>query len=706
MLCVGLLIGALASPVLAQTAPAPTPTQTSATEEAPLAPDAIEARLAEVRAERERAPTAEVAETLEVLESLLERQLALASAERVAVEPAAPLASAPPSVAALARLYRDRALARADSAWRSTAVTDAELALAKAREIADEADRESRRAGEGGSEDEASAAQLAARLAREEVHLRTLEMAAAEEDAEGRTSVEAIEQQIEEVRQSIARGQGTPLGADRDGIELDARLVREREERERELARLELKIDSIESRFTASDGRDEGLLAAIDALRAARDSQRHAAELIDARLARLRERTPLLETWDAALRGRLEDEARDDAISRLRTRLANLAQARHRLEVQREAQDRTLRWLEDRLDDDLEPTVVEALEVQRASVRTLLREQGEAIAEIDEDRALVEGALEAIEGSRLDPATVLRRVVEQARALWRYEIASVQDSSITVGAIVIALVLISFGLFVSRRLASLLAGATQRRFRLDAGATYAIETLVFYLLAASFGLFALRVVHVPLTAFTVAGGALAIGLGFGSQNVMNNFISGLILMLERPVRAHDTVEIDGSFGTIERIGARSTQIRATDGRHMIVPNSFFLESNVVNWTLSDDLIRTTVVVGVQYGSDTRRVEQLIRRVVDEVPEVLPEPAPIILFDDFANDALVFEVLFWLEARGPLQLGKIASKVRFGIDDAFREDGIVIAFPQRDVHLDTVRPLDVRVLPADGERSES
>jgi small-conductance mechanosensitive channel len=208
------------------------------------------------------------------------------------------------------------------------------------------------------------------------------------------------------------------------------------------------------------------------------------------------------------------------------------------------------------------------------------------------------------------------------------------------------------------------------------------------------------VVHFPLTAFTVLGGALAIGIGFGSQNVMNNFISGLILMLERPVRARDVVEVDGNHGTIENIGARSTQIRSTDGRHIIVPNSFFLESNVVNWTLSDDLIRAKVSVGVIYGSPTRLVEQLIRRVVDEDELVLPNPGPIVIFDEFGDNSLNFDTYFWVRARSPMEVRKIQSRVRFRIDDLFREHELVIAFPQRDVHLDSVAPIEVRMVGGD------
>jgi small-conductance mechanosensitive channel len=222
--------------------------------------------------------------------------------------------------------------------------------------------------------------------------------------------------------------------------------------------------------------------------------------------------------------------------------------------------------------------------------------------------------------------------------------------------------------------------------------------MAFYVLLASFTLLALRMVSFPLTAFTVLGGALAIGLGFGSQNVMNNFISGLILMLERPVRAQDVIEVDGIPGTIEHIGARSTQIRSADGRHIIVPNSFFLESNVVNWTLADDVVRARVDVGVVYGSPTRTVDRLIRQVLDEHASILATPKPRILFAAFGDNSLNFEAYFWIRARSMMERMAIESDVRYRIDDLFREADLVIAFPQRDVHLDSVRPHEVRVVP--------
>ncbi len=317
-----------------------------------------------------------------------------------------------------------------------------------------------------------------------------------------------------------------------------------------------------------------------------------------------------------------------------------------------------------------------------------------------QERPAAPAAEQTTGAADFDLGDFLARVATGVRETWNYEITVVDGSPITVGSLLIALVLGGIGLVASRRGSRFVGRMAERRLRLDAGAIHALETISFYVLLVGFGLLALRVVHFPLTAFTVLGGALAIGIGFGSQNVMNNFISGLILMLERPVRARDVVEVDGNHGTIENIGARSTQIRSTDGRHIIVPNSFFLESNVVNWTLSDDLIRAKVSVGVIYGSPTRLVEQLIRRVVEEDELVLTNPAPIIIFEEFGDNSLNFDTYFWVRARSPMEVRKIQSRVRFRIDDLFREHDLVIAFPQRDVHLDSMSPIEVRMVGSD------
>lgn len=280
---------------------------------------------------------------------------------------------------------------------------------------------------------------------------------------------------------------------------------------------------------------------------------------------------------------------------------------------------------------------------------------------------------------------------------WNYEISSVDGNAITVGSFVLAIILALIGFIISRYLSKLISRVITRRLNWDEGAAAAIKTITFYILLCTFTLLALRAVSFPLAVFTVLGGALAIGVGFGSQNVMNNFISGLILLIERPIKIRDVVEIEGSYGVIERVGARSTQIRATDGRHIVVPNSFFLQNNLINWTLSDDLIRSKVSVGVAYGSDTSLVEQYILQCINDAEGVHMEPRPYVIFDAFSDSTLNFDVYFWLHARSPMAIKKIESRLRFAIDRVFREHKIIVAFPQRDVHLDITKPIDVNLM---------
>jgi small-conductance mechanosensitive channel len=151
---------------------------------------------------------------------------------------------------------------------------------------------------------------------------------------------------------------------------------------------------------------------------------------------------------------------------------------------------------------------------------------------------------------------------------------------------------------------------------------------------------------------------------------------------------------------VESIGARSTKIKSFDNFHIIVPNGAFLEQNVINWTHSDNLVRVHLQVGVAYGSPTRRVEELIQQAVRELDQVVIPPEPVVLFDDFGDSSLVFEAMFWITMKRPMDRRRALSTVRFRIDELFREHGIVIAFPQRDVHLDSLQPLQVRLLEDD------
>ena len=157
-------------------------------------------------------------------------------------------------------------------------------------------------------------------------------------------------------------------------------------------------------------------------------------------------------------------------------------------------------------------------------------------------------------------------------------------------------------------------------------------------------------------------------------------------MWERPIRIGDFLEVGDQHGTVESIDTRSTRIRRVDGVHMLIPNSFLLENTVTNWTLVDRLVRTSVRVGVAYGSPVKTVDKLFEQAVKEQTEVLANPPPMIVFEDFGDSALVFDGYFWIFTSMEKDLKAIRSKVRFRIDELFAENDIVIAFPQRDIHL--------------------
>jgi small-conductance mechanosensitive channel len=155
------------------------------------------------------------------------------------------------------------------------------------------------------------------------------------------------------------------------------------------------------------------------------------------------------------------------------------------------------------------------------------------------------------------------------------------------------------------------------------------------------------------------------------------------------------IQLEGMIGAVTQIGARSTKIATGANHEIIVPNSKLLETNVVNWTLSDDTICCTVAVGAAYGSPTREVERLLKAAAQQHPKVLADPAPEVIFADFGADALMFELRFWLHLREVRKI-EVESDLRFAIDELFADRGLVIAYPQRDVHLNVLRPVEVRL----------
>ncbi|MBU0680759.1 MAG: mechanosensitive ion channel [Proteobacteria bacterium] len=299
-------------------------------------------------------------------------------------------------------------------------------------------------------------------------------------------------------------------------------------------------------------------------------------------------------------------------------------------------------------------------------------------------------------------AEKLAGIAANVQAAWKLELMVVDDRSVTVGKISIALFLLVFGIV----LAGYFTRAVQRhvliRTRLSESAAAITEKLLYYLTICVVVLVSMRVVNIPLTAFAFLGGAMAIGVGFGGQKIISNFISGFILMAEQPVKVGDLIQVGDVLGKIEEIGARSTRVRTYANIHILVPNSYFLENNIINWTLSDKIIRADVTVGVVYGSPIREVRRLLMLAVRDHDEALDYPKPYVLFKDFGDNALIFTVYFWITVQLINDKIRIESDLRFLIDDLFRAAGIIIAFPQRDVHLDTLSPLQVELVGASGQ----
>ena len=357
--------------------------------------------------------------------------------------------------------------------------------------------------------------------------------------------------------------------------------------------------------------------------------------------------------------------------------------------------------LEDRIDEKAASgdLVLAWLKVRLTAVEELLALGNSRLAHLNDTNELLNrlgGELQ--DETAVDPASeTWNAILDNCEDWWAYELIEVDEEQISIGKLISALLLLIIGLFVARKLSRTFGGKMLPRLGIQESGSLVLQTITFYGLCVLFTFFTLEMLNIPLTVFTFFGGAAAIAIGFGSQTLLNNFISGLILLGEQPVRVGDLVQIDGVHGNIIHIGARSTKIQTGENLEIIVPNSKFMELKLTNWTLSNSDIRINVAVGVAYGSPTELVIELLKKALEQSPEVKSKPEPIILFSDFAADALNFEVHFWIHMRLIMDAKRAKSNVRRRIDQLFRDNNITIAYPQRDVHLDIDRPIEINLV---------
>jgi len=293
-------------------------------------------------------------------------------------------------------------------------------------------------------------------------------------------------------------------------------------------------------------------------------------------------------------------------------------------------------------------------------------------------------------------------------AVWHYELFSATetrqidgravtvDYGVTVGKSVGALVMLALGYWFAGWLSRAVIRLIGTRVEFSPQQARVLSRWVNSILVLAVLLLVLKLARIPLTAFAFLGGALAIGVGFGAQNVIKNLISGVIILFERKIRVGDIVSIGGVAGTVLNVDLRATTVRGFDGIDAIVPNSNLLENQISNWSGGSPDIRRAIVVGVAYGSDMRKAAQVITDCAAVHASVLKQPAPEALFSDFGSDNLALTLLYWTRLGGARGGPSVDSDLRFAIADALKAAGIGIAFPQRDVHFDMAGPLRVEL----------
>ena len=277
----------------------------------------------------------------------------------------------------------------------------------------------------------------------------------------------------------------------------------------------------------------------------------------------------------------------------------------------------------------------------------------------------------------------------QFPTFWNYAIFNIDKTPITVGNLIFAVVFIIVGYLAIRFFVYQVDKRILTHFDIDISHRYTIKLFLSYFLFSVLFLMTLYFIKVPLTVFTFVGGALALGVGFGLKNIMNNLLCGVVIVTEHPIRVGDLIEVDNLLGIVENIGFRATTIKSLKNTHILVPNSIILEHNILNWTLSDKVIRSTLNLSVSYGSPVEKVRDILLKAANDHKSILTynkDQSPIVLFSDFGNSGLHFELYYWIAINHPLDLKKVGSELRFEINKLFKEEGIKIPFPQRDIHV--------------------
>jgi small-conductance mechanosensitive channel len=271
--------------------------------------------------------------------------------------------------------------------------------------------------------------------------------------------------------------------------------------------------------------------------------------------------------------------------------------------------------------------------------------------------------------------------------------------SVTIGSVFLLLILFASVIIIERIVQKQLIRRFLSRTKLQSSLQFGLSRIIGYTLIAVGFYVAFQLVGVDLSSLAIIAASLGVGVGFGLQNIINNFVSGIIILAERPISIGDRIEVAGVAGRVTKIQLRSTTVVTNDNITMIVPNADFISNTVTNWSHGDPKVRIRVPVGVAYGSDLKLLQQLLLEAAGEHPKALRDPSPVVLFTEFGDSSLNFELGVWTQEMTATPV-HFTSEMNFIIEQKLRENGIEIPFPQRDLHVRSGLP------PAAGASSDS
>lgn len=274
---------------------------------------------------------------------------------------------------------------------------------------------------------------------------------------------------------------------------------------------------------------------------------------------------------------------------------------------------------------------------------------------------------------------------DQVKDWLQWNIIALGDSKITLGLLLWLIISITAIFILSELIRKVLANKILSRYDLDLGTRQSIATIVKYILICLGFITILQNTNVDLSALGILAGAIGVGIGFGLQNITNNFISGLIILFERPIKIGDRIEVNGVNGDVIKISARSTMVVTNDNITIIVPNSQFIDSPVINWSHHDRNIRFNIPVGVSYKENPERIKEILIQVAMKNPGILKSPSPDVLFDSYGDSSLNFNLRIWT-TEYTSKPRVLKSQLYYEIFKRFSAEGIEIPFPQRDLHI--------------------